>query len=130
MSEITGRRIEEVYSEEEYEVVGPVLKAALGGTFAERDFELVRHDERRYYRATSMPQFNEMGEVYGICSMISDITAIKQVDMRLSELARTDSLTGLPNRNAIDDKLDEAMARSRRSGSSMAVMFLDVDRFK
>lgn len=130
LSEITGRRVDEVYSAEEYEIFSPVVKTTLGGTLAQRDFELVLHDEKRHYRATSVPQFNERGEVYDICNMISDITAIKQVEMRLSEMARTDSLTALPNRNAIGDKLNEAMARSRRSGSSMAIMFLDIDRFK
>jgi len=43
---------------------------------------------------------------------------------------RHDALTGLPNRALFDDRLDVALAQARRSGESLAVMFLDLDRFK
>ena len=49
---------------------------------------------------------------------------------RLQRLANFDSLTGLPNRALFRDRLGRAMARSQRSGSAMALMFLDLDRFK
>jgi diguanylate cyclase (GGDEF)-like protein len=49
---------------------------------------------------------------------------------RLRQLANYDSLTGLPNRALFRDRLAQAMARSQRSGSAMALMFLDLDRFK
>ena len=49
---------------------------------------------------------------------------------RLRELARTDPLTGLPNRRAWDERLDIEMARSRRSGHPLTVAMLDLDRFK
>ena len=48
----------------------------------------------------------------------------------LEQLARVDTLTGLPNRRSFEERLPEAMARASRSGRPMALMFLDVDRFK
>ena len=49
---------------------------------------------------------------------------------QLEQLANFDSLTGLPNRALFRDRLQQAMVRSNRSGQPMALMFLDLDRFK
>jgi diguanylate cyclase (GGDEF)-like protein len=49
---------------------------------------------------------------------------------RLRQMANYDSLTGLPNRALFRDRLGQAMARASRSGKAMALMFLDLDRFK
>jgi diguanylate cyclase (GGDEF)-like protein/PAS domain S-box-containing protein len=49
---------------------------------------------------------------------------------QLAETARTDELTGLPNRRAWDDELSRELARSRRSGELFSVAMLDLDRFK
>jgi diguanylate cyclase (GGDEF)-like protein len=62
--------------------------------------------------------------------IIRDITERKQHEARLSKMANFDSLTGLPNRTLFRDRLQQAMARSRRTGQHFALMFLDLDRFK
>ncbi len=51
-------------------------------------------------------------------------------DERLSHMAHHDKLTGLPNRALLQEKLDEGIRHARQHGSSMAVMFLDLDNFK
>jgi diguanylate cyclase (GGDEF)-like protein len=48
----------------------------------------------------------------------------------LNRIARTDALTGLPNRRSYDERLAEAVQRAQRSGHAIALMFLDVDHFK
>jgi diguanylate cyclase (GGDEF)-like protein len=53
-----------------------------------------------------------------------------QAQARLTQLANYDSLTGLPNRALFRDRLSTAMARAQRTGAPMALMFLDLDRFK
>ncbi len=53
-----------------------------------------------------------------------------QTQERLAHLANFDSLTGLPNRALFRDRLSQSMARAQRSGLPMALMFLDLDRFK
>lgn len=49
---------------------------------------------------------------------------------RLSELARTDALTGLPNRRALDEELARQVARSRREDTPLCAAVLDLDNFK
>jgi two-component system cell cycle response regulator len=48
----------------------------------------------------------------------------------LARLARTDALTGLPNRRALEEELSRAAARAARAGTPLSVLVLDVDRFK
>src|SRR5690349_20335204 len=54
----------------------------------------------------------------------------KNAEERLERLAQFDSLTGLPNRHLFHDRLLKTMAHARRTGSPMAVLFIDLDRFK
>lgn len=56
--------------------------------------------------------------------------AIDELARRLSRMATVDGLTGLPNRTLFRDRLQQAIARSRRSSRPLALMFLDIDRFK
>jgi diguanylate cyclase (GGDEF)-like protein/PAS domain S-box-containing protein len=62
--------------------------------------------------------------------MLRDITERSEAQHRLSQLANFDSLTGLPNRAHFRQRLARAMERSQRLGRPMALMFLDLDRFK
>ncbi|HMV63554.1 MAG TPA: EAL domain-containing protein [Rhodocyclaceae bacterium] len=63
-------------------------------------------------------------------AILRDITERKQAERRLSYLANYDSLTGLPNRSLFRERLERAMGRTRRNGRQLALMFLDLDRFK
>ena len=62
--------------------------------------------------------------------MLRDTTERRLTEQRLAELAKYDSLTGLPNRTLFRERLARSMARAQRSGRSMALMFLDLDNFK
>ena len=61
---------------------------------------------------------------------LRDVADEKQTQEQLSYLVNFDSLTGLPNRVLFRDRLGQAMSRSQRTGRPMALMFLDLDRFK
>jgi diguanylate cyclase (GGDEF)-like protein/PAS domain S-box-containing protein len=64
-----------------------------------------------------------------ICT-IRDITDRKAAESRILHHATHDHLTGLPNRSLFHSRLDAALAEARRSGERLAVMYLDLDRFK
>ncbi|MBL8490141.1 MAG: EAL domain-containing protein, partial [Rhodocyclaceae bacterium] len=60
----------------------------------------------------------------------TDISERKATEERIRHLAHHDSLTGLPNRYDLDGRLAQAVAAARRDGRTLAVMFIDLDRFK
>jgi diguanylate cyclase (GGDEF)-like protein len=62
--------------------------------------------------------------------VFSDISRLKEQEQALAALARSDALTGLPNRRAFEERLGEALLRATRSGELLALVFLDLDGFK
>ncbi|WP_313168561.1 sensor domain-containing protein [Massilia oculi] len=62
--------------------------------------------------------------------VFSDITRERESQVQLDHLAHHDALTALPNRLLYHDRLRHAMARAERDGEQLAVMFIDLDRFK
>lgn len=73
---------------------------------------------------------NATGAVSHFVALISDITQQKENEHRLRQLAHFDPLTGLPNRTLLADRLEQALAQSRRSGKLVAVAMIDLDGFK
>ncbi|MDD5248149.1 MAG: PAS domain S-box protein [Rhodocyclaceae bacterium] len=71
-----------------------------------------------------------IGQLTHYVSVFTDITEKKQSEQRLEHLAHHDALTDLPNRSLFRDRLQQAMKKSRRDGQSLALLFIDLDRFK
>ena len=70
------------------------------------------------------------GRITHYVAVFSDITERKASEARIAYLAQHDALTGLPNRALLKDRLDQALAQATRLGKRIALMFLDLDRFK
>ncbi|XQW85300.1 EAL domain-containing protein [Thalassotalea piscium] len=70
------------------------------------------------------------GYIIQYIAVITDISVIKQSQDRIQYLANHDSLTGLPNRTLFADRLEHALQESRRSKKQLAILFVDLDRFK
>ena len=73
---------------------------------------------------------DEHGRTVLIHGTLQDVTERKQIETRIRTLAYFDNLTGLPNRLQFKEHLGRAIRRAEREHSQLAVMFLDLDRFK
>ncbi len=70
------------------------------------------------------------GDVDYDVSVIEDITERKRIEGELEQMAKYDTLSGLPNRNLLQDRLGLAQARARRLGQPLGLALFDLDRFK
>lgn len=73
---------------------------------------------------------DESDRTVNYISVFSDISVIKNHEERMTHLAHHDALTGLPNRLLFSANLDQALELARRHERSLALMFIDLDRFK
>ncbi len=93
-------------------------EAKVLGTFAVYQREVARPDKKILQLLTQY-------------SNLAELAVSRQISIaRIQQLAFYDSLTGLPNRSLFEERLQQAMADSRRNGKYCALMFLDLDNFK
>ncbi len=110
----------------------PVQMAAFRGIEV-RDFEkdIVFDDGTiRHLIGNSAPLRDAGGKVYGAVAAFIDITARRNMEEQIRRMAHFDSLTGLPNRILLMDRLEQALAVSQRNQTKTAVIFMDLDHFK
>ncbi|HUB75863.1 MAG TPA: diguanylate cyclase, partial [Solirubrobacteraceae bacterium] len=97
----------------------------------ERELELIgrrRGGDEFPVEVTTTPLAAEQGPLVSVA--IRDVTELRAAAEILNFQARHDPLTGLPNRLMFMEQLEGALARARRSGRSLAVVFIDLDDFK
>ncbi|HQS59558.1 MAG: hypothetical protein B7Y56_14135 [Gallionellales bacterium 35-53-114] len=70
------------------------------------------------------------GNLSNYVSLFSDISERKAAEEHMHNLAHYDPLTGLPNRTLLADRLQQAISAARREKTNMALMFIDLDKFK
>jgi diguanylate cyclase (GGDEF)-like protein/PAS domain S-box-containing protein len=128
---VLGKTVEQTMGAERYAFLAPYVKRALAGetlTFEEDDISGITE---RTFEVVYIPQMDEEGlSVIGFHVMRQDVTAQKREKQRLLKLSQVDALTGLTNRAGFLQKLHDAMNASREHGGLMAVMYMDIDRFK
>lgn len=127
---MVGRSLAEVLGPELYGQREPHLHAALAGRRVQVELCSLMQGETRQVQNDYIPDLQPDGRVAGIFVLSTDVTTLKEAQIRLAELARTDALTGLPNRRELDQRLSLALVRAQREGWKLALLFLDLDRFK
>ncbi len=91
--------------------------------------ELKRKDESTYPVEVRI-QYLDTEEPAQFFAIVEDITAQKQMEDHIKQLAFYDTLTELPNRNLIKDRLQHMQAHANRQNYKFAVLFMDMDNFK
>jgi diguanylate cyclase (GGDEF)-like protein/PAS domain S-box-containing protein len=127
---ILGRTLREVRGEAVYAEMAQDVAAALAGEFRSFEGRIAIGGHDFDHRTQFVPDIGPDGAVRGFYSLTLDITALKNAERALEQLARFDTLTGLANRRHLEESLREAAVRAQRNGTPLALLVLDVDRFK
>lgn len=125
---LIGRCIVDMADEE----TGAALQLAIAGRqpFRELDIRVEVGGKPRWWALTAKPIFDESGCHVGWRGVGSDITDRKLASEKVAWMARTDMLTGLPNRARFRELAARRLETARRNGSSFALGCLDLDQFK
>lgn len=132
-----GRSVDEVLrlyeGQTEEWAVNPLREAITCNRTVEvaADVDLVRRDGTRLpIDHSAAPVHDRQGRVIGAVMVFHDISQTRALHERMAHMAQHDYLTGLPNRVLLADRLEQALRRAERHGTTLALMFLDMDRFK
>ena len=129
--QVLGRTVAEVLPEAAAQTVLDAIAAAKReGSDYGRIIYLPLGDEEHWFELSVARKNMPSGELPRYIVMSRDISGRKQAEERLEFLASHDPLTGLPNRLLLGANLGQAIDRARRGGKQLALLMLDLDRFK
>jgi diguanylate cyclase (GGDEF)-like protein/PAS domain S-box-containing protein len=130
---IVGHSLFEYVHPEDCEVVRAAFAEALQAKALPTVIYRARHVDQHYvwFETTLREMKGSDGEeTMKVMCISRDISDRKRMEERLHELARTDHLTTLPNRFLLDERFAGGLAQARREGSALAMLMIDIDRFK
>lgn len=128
---VLGKTVLETVGEQRYRALQPYIARVLGGETLSFEEEDEKEGIERCLEVIYIPQISESGDsVVGFHVMRQDITVQKREKQRLLQLAQVDALTGLTNRAGFLQKLSDAMLSCQQNHTMMALMYMDIDRFK
>ncbi|MFL6114336.1 MAG: putative bifunctional diguanylate cyclase/phosphodiesterase, partial [Catenulispora sp.] len=100
------------------------------GVGGEAEQDVVIAGTRRYLHTRLVPENDANGAVVSVLAVSHDLTDRKRIEDALADQAVHDPLTRLANRALLADRTEQALSRIRDHGGQLAVLFLDLDRFK
>ena len=131
--EIIGKSAKDLLGEEHYfNFVKPHFDRAIAGeNVTYRAWTSYPAIGKRFVEVSFYPYYNEStSTIEGVVIKVDDITDHYEAEEKLRHMADHDALTGLPNRRMFSDRLSQALNRARRHHRQVAVLFIDLDRFK
>lgn len=92
---------------------------------------LIRHDGiEAVIEDSASPIHDSSGRIVGAVIVFHDITAVKEISVKMAHMVQHDFLTNLPNRMLLNDRITQAIYQAQRRGTHLGVLFLDLDNFK
>ena len=130
--EVLGKHISFIHPGEDQEFFQKQAIAPLKEKGShEVEARMRRKSGKDFYAQISLSLLKDAkGAVIGMIWAAMDISERKSYEAQIEHQANHDALTGLPNRNLLQDRLPQAIAHARRHGWGVAVLFLDLDAFK
>ncbi|HEX4738952.1 MAG TPA: EAL domain-containing protein [Allosphingosinicella sp.] len=130
-SALIGRRFDDILLvEKAQEEGGHALGFHLGARFPFADLVVRAPGGETCWLLSGTPNFDSYGRFLGFRGLGSNLTEQRRSEAEQNKLARTDSLTGLPNRAAMRAMLEAALANAAERRRGCALMLIDLDRFK
>jgi len=132
-AEILGRRPQDFMPLGEERTVEAWLSTHAAGGSAFRDLEhrsVTKSGAAIWLSVSAVPIRDAAGAAVGYRGTAADVTARKQAEARIEYLATRDVLTGLPNRMLMGDRVGQAILAAARSRTQLALLCIDLDRFK
>ena len=101
------------------------------GSVLATDISVTLIDTRqRIVHIEAEPEYNEHGNMTGYTGIVQDVTDRRMAEDKIRHLANFDTLTGLPNRRQLIWRSERALEHARRLGHQVAMLLIDLDRFK
>ncbi len=127
---ILGARLTDFIDDIHYREHQPHLERAFAGATAVYETSPVTSLGQRHHECHLIPQLDENDKPDGVYLIAWDITERKTQEIEWQSRASIDQLTGVLNRACFNEALTQALQRRARSDSTLALLYLDIDRFK
>lgn len=130
-SEVSGRKIDEFFDEDNRRILDREYEKRKAGR--DEPFEICWTHKDGFQTPTMVSPRgirDGKGALKGDFSVVTDISDQKRVQEEMRVMAQYDALTTLPNRTLLNERLEQAITRSKRFNQQLAVLFMDLDRFK
>ena len=130
-ADILGKHLREIVGEAAYsEIEGHFVQVLQGHPVTYQRTRTLSDGEVHYLEVKVLPRIADQGKVLGCFAVTTDITEHKLAEERIQRVAQHDNLTGLANRLLFNDRLNQAINLAKRNSRQVALLYLDLDKFK